>query len=303
LFYRAIKAKYPQLQVIATTSPGQGVVHDVIDIHNYMNEGDAIRNAHRFDSYNRNGPKVFEGEWATQEGGLGNNSRPATPSFVCAISDAAFMTGLERNADVVIMNCYAPLFVNLNPGGMNWRTDLIGYDAVKSYGSPSYWAQWMFAKNKGDEVLACSNLTPQTIAQPAPPAGSAASSAPPSDSAAPPPRGRRGGRGGRGGTAPFAPANEPLFVSTTKDDATGDIILKMVNARNVDQKMEITIAGGATVQSSATGWEMKGNINEGNSVTDPKHIAPKELSITDAGNTWTHTFPGYSITVVRFKTR
>jgi alpha-L-arabinofuranosidase len=283
LFYQAIKAKYPKLQVIATTNPGQGVVHDVIDIHNYMNEGEAIRNAHKFDNYSRTGPKVFEGEWATQEGGLNNNSRPSTPTFTCALSDAAFMTGLERNSDIVIMQCYAPLFVNMNPGGTNWKTDLIGYDAVKSFGSPSYWAQVMFANNKGDEVLAYSDLAPQTI----PPAPAAAAA---------PAGGRRGG--GQG-----APANEPLFVSTTKDDATGEIILKMVNVREVDQKMEVTIAGVPTILKNASGWEMTGNVNEGNSLAEPKHIAPKVLTITDASAKWTHTFPGHSITVVRFKTK
>ena len=64
------------------------------------------------------------------------------------------MTGLERNSDLVIMECYAPLFVNVNPGGMQWETDLIGYDALTSYGSPSYWTQVMFAAHTGTEVVA-----------------------------------------------------------------------------------------------------------------------------------------------------
>ena len=276
-FYQGIKAKYPELQLIATTNPN--VPHDVIDNHDYMNEADGIRNAHKYDRTSRTGPKVFEGEWATQEGGMGNGQRPATPSFTAAISDAAFMTGLERNSDIVIMQCYAPLFVNVNPGGMQWRTNLIGYDALKSFGSPSYWAQVMFSQNKGDEVLAYSDLTPQTIPAAVAPAG--------------------GGGGRRGGAGPV----EPLFVSTTKDDGTGDIILKMVNVREVDQKMEITIAGAPTIQKNAVGWEMTGNVNEGNSVADPKHIAPKPLTIADASAQWTHTFPGHSITVVRFKTK
>ena len=64
------------------------------------------------------------------------------------------MTGMERNSDIVIMSCYAPLFVNVNPGGMQWESDLIGYDALTSYGSPSYWAQVMFARYLGTEVVA-----------------------------------------------------------------------------------------------------------------------------------------------------
>jgi len=306
LFYKAIKAKYPNIQVIATTNPGRGVTHDIIDNHSYMNETDAIRNAHKYDRTSRTGPKVFEGEWATQEGGLNNGSRPVTPTFVAAISDAAYMTGLERNADIVLMHCYAPLFVNMNPGGVNWRTDLIGYDAVKSFGSPSYWAQVMFASNKGDDVLAYSDLTPQIIAQTPAPAAAAAAAPAPTTAPAPGARGARGARGGRGGApavAPFAPVTEPLFVSTTRDESTGDIILKMVNARDIAQKMEININGAPTILKNATGWEMTGNINEGNSIDDPKHIAPKPLTINDASTKWTHTFPGYSITVVRFKTK
>jgi len=70
-----------------------------------------------------------------------------------ALGDAAFMTGLERNSDVVVMAAYAPLFVNVNPGGMQWSSDLIGYDTMTSYGSPSYYAQVMFASCLGDHTL------------------------------------------------------------------------------------------------------------------------------------------------------
>jgi alpha-N-arabinofuranosidase len=63
------------------------------------------------------------------------------------------MTGMERNSDIVIMESYAPLFVNVNPGGMQWESDLIGYDALSSYGSPSYWAQVIFASHSGTEVV------------------------------------------------------------------------------------------------------------------------------------------------------
>src|SRR5947209_7032903 len=70
-----------------------------------------------------------------------------------ALGDAAWMTGLERNSDLIVMSCYAPLFVNVNPGGMQWATDLIGYDALHSYGSPSYYAQVLFSNHIGDEIL------------------------------------------------------------------------------------------------------------------------------------------------------
>jgi alpha-N-arabinofuranosidase len=63
------------------------------------------------------------------------------------------MTGMERNSDIVIMASYAPLLVNVNPGGMQWESNLIGYDAMNSYGSPSYYAQVMFSNHLGDEIL------------------------------------------------------------------------------------------------------------------------------------------------------
>jgi alpha-N-arabinofuranosidase len=73
-----------------------------------------------------------------------------------AIGDAAWMTEMERNSDLVIMHCYAPLLVNVNPGARQWRPNLIGYDALRVYGSPSYHAIKLFATNVGDEILKAS---------------------------------------------------------------------------------------------------------------------------------------------------
>jgi alpha-L-arabinofuranosidase len=144
-FYHAIKAKYPDLQIIAT-APVKSVRADVLDEHFYRRATEFFQDATHYDRTDRSGPKIFVGEWATREG-------VPTPNFGAALGDAAWMTGLERNSDIVIMSSYAPLFVNLNPGGMQWETDLIGYDAVRSYGSPSYYAQVMFATHVGDVTL------------------------------------------------------------------------------------------------------------------------------------------------------
>jgi alpha-N-arabinofuranosidase len=97
-------------------------------------------------NYPRIGPKIFVGEWASQEGS-------PTPDLFAALGDAAWLTGLERNADLVIMECYAPLLANVNPGAYQWPTNLIGYDALRSYGSPSYYMQVMFDWLHGDVVL------------------------------------------------------------------------------------------------------------------------------------------------------
>jgi alpha-L-arabinofuranosidase len=144
-FYKAIKAKYPNLQIIATM-PVKSVRPDVIDDHFYRRATEFFHDTTHYDKTDRSGPKIFVGEWATREGS-------PTPNFGATLGDAAWMTGLERNSDIVIMASYAPLLVNVNPGGMQWETDLIGYDALRSYGSPSYYAQVMFSTYLGDETL------------------------------------------------------------------------------------------------------------------------------------------------------
>ena len=142
-FYHAIKAKYPDLPLIAT-APVKSVTPDVIDEHYYVRATTFFHDAHHYDNTDRQGPKIFVGEWATREG-------VPTPNMGAALGDAAWMTGLERNSDIVVMASYAPLLVNVSPGAMQWDTDLIGYNAMKSYGSPSYYAQVMFASYLGNE--------------------------------------------------------------------------------------------------------------------------------------------------------
>jgi alpha-N-arabinofuranosidase len=144
-FYKPIKAKYPKLQIIATM-PVKGIAPDVVDDHYYKREAGMFEESKHYDKTDRNGPKIFVGEWATREG-------TPTPNFGAALGDAAFLTGLERNSDVVVMAAYAPLFVNVNPGGMQWSSDLIGYDTQNSYGSPSYYTQVMFTSCLGDHTL------------------------------------------------------------------------------------------------------------------------------------------------------
>ena len=144
-FHKAIKQRYPDLQIIATT-PVKGIRPDLIDDHYYRTAEQFFNDVHHYDKTDRSGPKIFVGEWATREGS-------PTTNFGAALGDAAWMTGMERNSDHVILSCYAPLFVNVNPGGMQWSGDLIGYDALNSYGSPSYYAQVMFNTHLGDQIL------------------------------------------------------------------------------------------------------------------------------------------------------
>ncbi len=143
-FYKAIKAKYPQLELIAT-APLKRMKPDVLDDHYYKRADEFFEDVKHYDTADRSGPKIFVGEWATREGS-------PTTNMGAALGDAAWMTGMERNSDLIVMASYAPLFVNVNPGGMQWESDLIGYDALTSYGSPGYYAQAMFAEYLGTEV-------------------------------------------------------------------------------------------------------------------------------------------------------
>ncbi|MEO8735476.1 MAG: alpha-L-arabinofuranosidase C-terminal domain-containing protein [Edaphobacter sp.] len=144
-FYKAIKAAYPDIQIIAT-APVTGIRPDVIDDHFYRSAQQFFEDVHHYDKTDRNGPKIMVGEWATREGS-------PTTNMGAALGDAAWMTGMERNSDIIVLASYAPLFVNVNPGGMQWPSDLIGYDALHSYGSPSYYTQVLFNTHLGDHVL------------------------------------------------------------------------------------------------------------------------------------------------------
>ncbi len=149
-FYKAIKQAFPEIQVVATAL--SLVRPDILDdndhslhTHFYRTAQQFYQDVHHYDTYDRNGPKILVGEWATREGS-------PTTNLGAALGDAAWMTGLERNSDIVVMASYAPLFVNVNPGGMQWPSNLIGYDALSSYGSPSYYAQVMFSTHLGDQI-------------------------------------------------------------------------------------------------------------------------------------------------------
>jgi alpha-N-arabinofuranosidase len=145
-FAKALHTAYPQYKVIATTPVKESAADeqpDVIDDHYYKPPAEMMDFVHHYDDAPRTGPKIFVGEWASMSG-------VPTPNFGSTLSDAAWMTSMERNSDLIIMASYAPLLVNINPGAMQWSPDLIGYDAMTSYLSPSYYAQSLFAGHLGD---------------------------------------------------------------------------------------------------------------------------------------------------------
>ena len=163
----AIKVKYPHLKMISSVGneqPTNLMVRsrrpEMIDEHYYRSTDEFIHLSPDYaNKYDRSGPEIFVGEWAAHEDGKikpwspGAKQQPPTPSMKAAIGDGVFMAAMERNSDLIKMQCYAPLFVNVNPGARQWRPNLIGYNAISSYGSPSYYAFQMFSRNVGDEIL------------------------------------------------------------------------------------------------------------------------------------------------------
>ncbi|MGK5739314.1 alpha-L-arabinofuranosidase C-terminal domain-containing protein [Micromonospora sp. URMC 103] len=152
-FRDAIKARYPAVTVISNSGPddigntfdrawelnrANGV--EMVDEHYYNSPSWFLQNNRRYDSYDRNGPKVWLGEYASQDNKLSN-----------ALAEAAYMTGLERNADVVTMASYAPLLANIDY--VQWRPDLIWFDNDQSWGSANYEVQKLFMNNVGDRVV------------------------------------------------------------------------------------------------------------------------------------------------------
>ena len=261
-FYKAIKAKYPDLQLIAT-APVKSVKPDVIDEHYYVRATQNFKEAHHydattgstsaeqkwdgghFDKVDRNGPKIFVGEWATREGF-------PTPNMGAALGDAAWMTGLERNSDIVVMSSYAPLLVNVDPGGMQWETDLIGYNASSSYGSPAYYAQVMFASYLGDHTVA----------------------------------------------SQVEGAGPKFFYSATINSNKKQLYLKLVNASSDAQPVQIALPGGQPADRARLVRLSAPDTQTTNSMTDPTRVVPVESAIHNVSGNFTVTLPAYSIQVL-----
>jgi alpha-N-arabinofuranosidase len=161
-FAAVIKEKYPDIQLVSAAGPDPAdqrfhfawsklcTLHaDIIDEHSYALPAWFFANTHRYDNYDRNGPKVFMGEYAAQS--VGVVSTKNENNLECALAEGAYMTGLERNADVVRMASYAPLFANTE--AWQWTPDMIWVNSLQVYATPNYYVQQLFSRNRGDEVL------------------------------------------------------------------------------------------------------------------------------------------------------
>jgi alpha-N-arabinofuranosidase len=208
------------------------------------------------------GPLIFVGEWATLDG-------EPTTNFNAALGDAAWMTGMERNSDLVIMSCYAPLLVNINPGGRQTRYNLIGYDALHAYGSPSYYAQALFSNHLGNRIVTVSaEHTPVRFE-----------------------------RVSKWDAA--TRAIDGLFYTASLDTITGKLFIKIVNCLANAQPVDFRINGKAKLARTAKKWVLQAEDPlTTNSQKDPTHIVPIESKLTSINKRFRETVPGYSITVL-----
>jgi alpha-L-arabinofuranosidase len=259
----AMKAKYPEIQLIAGTGPDPAGVNfdmawdrlghgkaDILDEHSHNQPPWFFSNAGRFDRYDRGRSKVMIGEYcAHSEPGLFNVNNRST--LATALSEAAFMTGLERNADVVAMSSICAFLAHID--AWQWKPNLIWFDNLRVYGTPSYYVQQLFSRNRGDVVL------------------------------------------------PVSPA-EPLYAGAARDNATGEVILKVVNPTAEPSNADVKLDGVARVAGPATAIVLtSGNPADENSFEDPVKVAPKTTSFTPDGPRFRYTFAANSLTVLRIK--
>jgi alpha-N-arabinofuranosidase len=284
-FREAIEKKYPHLICISTIADAQypdlkvksGKKPAVLDEHYYRNSWAMWENASQYDKYDRKGPKIFVGEWATREGA-------PTTNLNAALGDAAWMTGMERNSDLIIMSCYAPLFVNVNtatataPKAWQWDSDLIGYNALTSYGSPAYYVQKLFGNYLGNKIVpvTAENIPTQ-----------------------PRPLTRRDSTDGIT-TAPHVPT---VFYSATKDTKTGAIYIKIINTTAKQQPIEINLNGVTYISPDATLIVIKGDKpDDTNTITDPEKIVPVSSTINKITKRFTRNLDPYSVSIFQLQT-
>jgi alpha-L-arabinofuranosidase len=270
-FAKVLKAKHPEIKLVSAAGPSpdddrfeflwpklRELKADIVDEHCYANPSWFFDNAHRYDKYDRNGPKVFMGEYAAQS--VKTVSPENRNNWECALSEAAYMTGLERNADVVVMSSYAPLFASEDR--WQWRPNLIWSNNLKSYGTPNYYVQQLFSLNRGDVVLPV-EVTGQQ----------AASSKQPG-----------------------------LYMTASRDQKSGEVILKVVNNAPQPKAAQVQIEGAKKIASRGKMIILTAKqLTDENSIAEPKKVAPVSSTLEDAGASFQHTFGPYSLTILRLK--
>ena len=269
-----LKKRYPDLLLVSSAGPSPAddrfqflwpklrELHaDIVDEHCYAAPAWFFDNTHRYDNYDRSGPKVFMGEYAAQSVGVASPLNKN--NWECALAEAAYMSGLERNADVVRMASYAPLFASAD--AWQWTPDLIWADNLNVYGTPNYYVQQLFSRNRGDVLL--------PIVYEAKPSKTPAG---------------------------FHESSGTLYASAVRDDRAHEVILKIVNATGATQTASVNLQGAKSVRGSAKAIVLAGeNADEVNSFSEPKRIAPRETKLSVSSPVFQYQAPPSSLTILR----
>ncbi len=271
LFAKALKAQHPEIKLVSAAGPAPGgdqfdlawsrlreLKADIVDEHCYDLPAWFLDSTTRYDHYERSGPKVFMGEYAAQS--VKTVSPENRNNWECALAEAAYMTGLERNADVVVMASYAPLFAHVD--AWQWTPDLIWFDNLHVYGTPSYYVQQLFSLNRGDVILP-SQLT---------------------------------------GTPLTADRRPRFYATASRDRSSGDIILKMVNASTVPQVASVNLAGTLQINSTAKVIQLGAqHLADENSFDRPLLVSPSTKAVKLPGPRFDYVIPGSSLAIIRIK--
>jgi alpha-L-arabinofuranosidase len=270
-FAKALKQAHPEIQLVSSAGPSPAderfqlawtklreLGADIVDEHCYAAPTWFLENANRYDHYDRQGPKVFMGEYAAQSVAVVSPDNRNT--LECALAEAAYMTGLERNADVVRMASYAPLFAHVD--GWQWTPDLIWCDNLRVYGTPDYYVQQLFCRNRGDLVL-----TTQIAGAP-----------------------KSGSHSGLYATAAAEEKTGQIILKVVNPAPSAtEATVQLDGATNLRSKGEaIVLAGTAPAEQ--------------NSLADPRRISPLISRIEGVGPKFRYTFLPYSFTVLRLST-
>ena len=271
-FARVLKARHPEIKLVSSAGPGpdddkfhfawprlRELKADIIDEHCYARPDWFLNNSRRYDRYNPNGPKVFMGEYAAQSDKVVSVAN--RNNWECALAEAAFMTGLERNAGVVVMSSYAPLFAHED--AWQWRPNLIWCDNLRIYGTPNYYVQQAFSRNRGDVVL------PVQLA----------------------------------GNVPAAGPEPRVYASAVRDAARCEVILKIVNATAQPVPVRVALDGLPNRPLKGTETTLTSALAAENNFETPRQVAPESKPVRLPGATFERTFPAQSLTVLRLPAR
>lgn len=269
VFYDAIKAKYPDIITIADERVPNAKL-EIVDEHFYVNPSGFFGMANQYDRTDRNGPKIYVGEYAVNNGvGSGN--------LQGALAEAVFMMNMEKNSDIVTMASYAPLFENVN--SQEWAVNLIRFDNSKVIGRTSYEVQKLFSNNKPDQVLK-TEVTADSVNLP----GNTGN------------RGGRGGRGGQGGSAGI----KQLYALAGMDNAEKELVIKVVNPTADSVNGTITINGISNPGKNAKVITLGHASNTAeNTLENPSEVKPVEKTISISGPEFKYEFSPNSLTILR----